>query len=218
VFKLDAAGNETVLHSFARADGANPYPGVIRDAKGNLYGTTDGGGTQGFGTVFMIDTNGKETVLHNFPTGADDGYFVWGGLVRDAKGNLYGTTFGGGAGGCSGNGCGTVFKLSPSGKETVLFSFDSTDGDHPEDTLIRDQAGNLYGTTIWGNTRSGYGVAFMLDPQGKETVLHAFANSGKDGASPSAGLFRDKQGNLYGTTDWDAYNSCGCGTIFRLSQ
>src|SRR5271165_6495671 len=119
VFKVDTTGNETVLYSFTGTggDGGNPYAGLVRDTQGNLYGTTNQGGTSGDGTVFKVDTTGKETVLYNF-TGPPDGALPYAGLVQDAQGNLYGTT---GAGGASGRG--TVFKVDTTGKETVLYSF-----------------------------------------------------------------------------------------------
>src|SRR5580658_1308052 len=113
VFMLDAAGHETVLHSFNGADGDDPQAGVIRDAAGNLYGTTYFGGAAGAGTVFKLDAAGKEAVLYSFTGGADGGN-PQGGVIRDAAGNLYGTTlYGGGAG------AGVVFKLDGAGNETV---------------------------------------------------------------------------------------------------
>jgi uncharacterized repeat protein (TIGR03803 family) len=115
-FKLDTTGKETVLHSFTGgADGGQPFAGLVRDAAGNLYGTTAGGGAFRNGTVFKLDTTGKETVLHSF-TGGAGGSTPYRGLVRDAAGNLYGTTAFGGDSSCFdpyGNGCGTVFKLAP---------------------------------------------------------------------------------------------------------
>ena len=217
VFKLDTSGTETVLYSFTGgANGAegNPMSGVIRDAKGNFYGVASG---NALGAVFKMDTVGKVTFLHYFPTGQDDGYYAQSGMVRDAKGNLYGATYGGGIPRCPGNGCGVVYKLSPAGKETLLHMFFETDGWHSESTLIRDAAGNLYGSTIWGGAY-GNGEVFKVDAKGHETILHSFTNTGKDGAIPSGTLFLDGKGNLYGTTQGDAYNSCGCGTVFRLSR
>jgi uncharacterized repeat protein (TIGR03803 family) len=123
VFKLDTTGNETVLYSFSGTpDGAFPRSGLVMDAQGNLYGTTVGGGDAGCdspfgcGTVFKLDVNGNETVLHSF-TGGADGSFPYAGLVQDAQGNFYGTTFNGGSNSCSngssGTGCGVVFKVTP---------------------------------------------------------------------------------------------------------
>jgi uncharacterized repeat protein (TIGR03803 family) len=157
VFKIDAAGNETILHAFAGgADGQDPDGGLVRDSAGNLYGTTLGGGN---GNVFKIDTAGNLTVLHSFGSPPDGGY-PQGNLLLDSAGNLYGTTNIGGE-----YTWGTVFKIDPTGNETVLYSFTGgKDGKYPTNvTLIRDAAGNLYGTTQQGGT-FGRGVVFKLKP------------------------------------------------------
>src|SRR2546421_545381 len=121
----------TVLYSFTGStDGALPIAGLVRDKAGNLYGTTNGGGTSGAGTVFKLDTTGTETVLHSF-TGSTDGSFPVAGLVRDKAGNLYGTTELGGT-----SGAGTVFKLDTTGTETVLHSFTGPDGAVPFAGLV----------------------------------------------------------------------------------
>jgi len=210
VFKVDTAGNETVLHTFgSTGDGADPEAGLIQDAADNLYGTTTYGGASNFGTVFKVDpTTRKETVLYSF-TGGTDGEYPFADLIRDAAGSLYGTTWGGGTSrACYGGGCGTVFKLDATGKETVLYSFTGgADGANPTAGLVQDAAGNLYGTTEIGGS-SGQGVVFKLDATGKETVLHSFAG-GVDGASPHSALVRDEEGNLYGTTI--------AGGVFRSS-
>jgi uncharacterized repeat protein (TIGR03803 family) len=162
VFKVDATGNETVLYSFTGGtDGGYPRAGLVRDAKGNLYGTTSGGGVQGYGTVFKVDTTGTETVLYSFGATAGDGAEPWASLVRDAQGNLYGTTFDGGA-----YDYGTVFKVDKKGKETVLYSFTGARGDgyYPIAGLVRDAlSGNLYGTTVGGGVQ-GSGMVFKLTP------------------------------------------------------
>ena len=205
VFKLDTTGKEVVLHSFRfnPADGANPNAGLVRDDAGNLYGTTAYLGAYYNGTVFMVDRTGKETVLHSF-NGAD-GAYPYANLIRDDAGNLYGTTSGGGP-----SDRGTVFKLDITGMETVLYSFTGyADGAYPYAGLVRDDAGNLYGTTSIGGTRD-LGTVFKLDTAGKKTVLHSF--NGADGAYPNAGLVRDDTGNLYGTTS--GLNSAG--TVFKL--
>jgi uncharacterized repeat protein (TIGR03803 family) len=236
VFKIDKTGKETVLHNFAgKPDGALPYPGVIRDAAGNLYGVTSDGGTGtacdfGCGTVFEVDTTGKETILHDFDRGADgaDPDSV---LLFDSQGNLYGTTAAGGNGECGGTGCGTVFELSPqpggSWKETVLYAFCSlsgcADGEAPgTGPLVRDAHGNLYGTTYFGGAHrncngDACGVVFRLDTSGKETVLYSFTG-GAGGAFPLAGLVMDATGALYGTTQGGGDPSCidGCGTVFKI--
>ena len=194
VYKLDPSGHDTVLHAFTGgADGSTPYAGVILDAECNVYGTTQLGGAANAGVVYKIDTAGHETVLYSFTGGTDGGKPV-GGVIRDAARNLYGTTQSGGA-----SGAGVVFKLDPSGEETVLYTFTGgSDGANPNAGVIRDAEGNLYGTAEFGGA-SGAGVVFMVDPSGNETVLWSFT-WGNDGALPLAGLTRDSAGNLYGTT------------------
>jgi uncharacterized repeat protein (TIGR03803 family) len=209
VFKVTNRGKETLLHRFAGdLDGANPWAGVVMDAKGNLYGTTVHGGPSNTGTVFEISKSGNETVLYSFTGGADGGH-PYAGLVMDAKGNLYGTTFDGGA-----SNAGTVFKLNRAGKETVLHSFGgSPDGANPYAGVVMDLVGNLYGTTTSGGAFNNAGTIFKVGKSGKEIVLYGFR--GSDGANPYAGLVVDAKGNFYGTTyeggDW------GVGTVFELT-
>ena len=229
VFKLSPTGTETVLYSFTGdTDGANPIAGLIRDAAGNFYGTTLLRGTPGCtysygcGTVFELSPAGSLRVLHSFSGGADGGN-PQGGVILDASGNLYGTTAGGGASTCSG-GCGVVFKLSPAGTETVLYSFTgATDGANPNSGLIEDAAGTFYGTTFNGNSlaacRAGCGTVFELSSAGTETALYDF-NGGANGANPNASLIQDAAGNLYGTASAAGiYAECptGCGTVFKLT-
>jgi uncharacterized repeat protein (TIGR03803 family) len=194
VYKLDAAGQETVLHSFTGgADGGYPAAGVIRDSAGNLYGTTVNGGRAGFGVVYKLDTAGHEKVLYSFTGGADGGDPL-AGVIHDAAGNLYGTTNAGGTGYA-----GVVYKLDASGQETVLHNFTGgADGGQPYAGVIRDSAGNLYGTTYFGGT-ADWGVVYELDTAGQETVLYNFTGAA-DGGYPAAGVIRDPAGNLYGTT------------------
>jgi uncharacterized repeat protein (TIGR03803 family) len=209
VFEVDPTGKETVVYSFTgSADGGLPGSGLIRDAKGNLYGTTSSGGSSFAGTVFTVDPSGHETVLYSFLDSTDGGV-PEAGLIRDSAGNLYGTTLLGGTASQ-----GTVFKLDPSGTETVLYSFTGgADGGSPsEGSLLRDSAGNLYGTTPQGGA-SDFGVVFKLAPTGKFTVLHSF--SGRDGKIPYGTLVRDKAGNLYGTTyEGGAF---GGGVVFKIA-
>jgi len=200
VFQVDPAGMETVLHTFhGGTDGGTPYSDVVRDAAGNLYGTTLYGGVHGYGVVYKLDKAGHEKVLYSF-TGGTHGGGVLAGVVRDAAGNLYGTaTNGGDLNACPG-GCGVEFKVDPTGKELVLHRFgDSpTDGQLPSGAnLLADMAGDLYGTTAEGGT-FGLGVVFKVDSTGKETVLYSFPG-GADGGNP-LGLVRDNAGNFYGTT------------------
>jgi uncharacterized repeat protein (TIGR03803 family) len=209
VFKVNSAGEETALYSFTGGtDGGTPEAGLVRDGTGNLYGTTRlGGGAHNAGTVFKVDSTGKETVLYSFTDGADGG-FPYAGLVRDSAGNLFGTTL---AGGTSGGG--TVFKVDSAGKETVLYSFtNGADGGYPYAGLVRDGAGNLYGTTSTGGAHFS-GTVFKVDSTGKETVLHSFTN-GADGGYPYAGLVRDGAGSLYGTTSTGG--AYFLGTVFKI--
>jgi uncharacterized repeat protein (TIGR03803 family) len=167
IFKLDAAGNETVLYTFKWDSPGGPVPSgyLIQDVAGNLYGTVAN-------VIFKFSLNGTYTTLYTFTGGADGGGSS-GGLIMDAAGNLYGTSGSGGtfSDTCSG-GCGFVFKLDPSGNLTVLHSFDGTDGNAPLTGLTMDAAGNLYGTTIRGGNLndcpngnfSGCGVVFKITP------------------------------------------------------
>ena len=201
VFRLDAMGQETVLYSFTGgSDGGYPYSGVIRDAAGNLYGTTTYGGGAGLGVVYKVDATGHETVLHSF-TGAADGGHPNAALILDAKGNLYGTTVNSGAGFG-----GVVFRMDPVGNETVLHSFSGEDGVEPYGGVIGDGAGNLYGTTFYGGA-SNNGVVYKLDAKGNETVLYNFTG-GADGGEPQVGVIRDAEGNLYGTTLFGGGGDC----------
>jgi uncharacterized repeat protein (TIGR03803 family) len=234
VFKLDRTGKQTVLYSFAGGtdggSGGFHVSDLVRDKDGNLYGTTYGGGDSGVGVVFKVDLAGRETVLHSF-TGAADGGQPFAALVRDEEGNLYGTSTGGGA-----SRAGVVFKLDPTGKETVLYSFTGgADGGQPVAPLLRDREGNLYGATGSGGNLSGIcadigggcGTVFKLsrchedhfkakncdDSTRKFTVLFTF--SGRDGALPYGGLVQDEAGNLYGTTLFGGDQEFG-GVVFRL--
>lgn len=241
VFKVSSFGKANRLWQFEGddppeyQDGANPS-NLIRDAKGNFYGTTRAGGVCRVqsacdGTVFKIDlkSNPVEQILYTF-TGGSDGGQPEAGLVRDAANNLYGTTAEGGRVPCGESqfGCGTVFKLDTTGKETVLYAFDITHGLNPSSDLIRDSVGNLYGTTSLGGELScpnsgglGCGVVFRVSKMGHETVLYAFTGS-TDGVDPVAGLVRDSAGNLYGTAyqggdfSCPVGNSYGCGVVFKI--
>jgi uncharacterized repeat protein (TIGR03803 family) len=193
----------TVLYNFKGSpDGANPYAGLLMDTAGNLYGTTTSGGTSKFGTVFKVNKAGKETVLHSFAGSFSDGSFPDGGLVQDANGNLYGTTK---AGGTFRYGYGTVFKVSKTGKETVLYSFTGgTDGCYPFGTPSIDKRGTLYGTTEECGG-SNVGITWKVGKRGTEIVLHTFG--GSDGADPAGGMVWDAKANLYGLTqDGGTYN------------
>jgi uncharacterized repeat protein (TIGR03803 family) len=213
------AQEEMVLHSFNGKNGSTPYAGLIFDAAGNLYGSTFSGGAYGDGTVFELtpETGGgwTETVLHSF--NGNDGSAPYAGLIFDAAGNLYGTTYGGGA-----YGDGTVFELTPEAgggwTETLLHTFNGNDGQFTYAGLIFDTASNLYGTTLSGGAH-GNGTVFELTPEAggswTETVLHNFYDNGKDGNNPYASLIFDTAGSLYGTTYGGGVY--GDGTVFELT-
>jgi uncharacterized repeat protein (TIGR03803 family) len=219
VFKVTPSGKETILYSFKSNGTGGEYPWAgVAIWKGNLYGTTHGGGAYGSGTVFKLtptEAGWTETILHSFGNGTDGAYPV-AGLILDKKGNLYGMTPAGGAYVCGSEGCGTVFKLTPSGTETILYNFENngTDGNTPWAGLVMDAKGNLYGTTQEGGVY-GIGTVFKLTPSRSETILYSFGATGTDGFFPQAGLVLDTQGNLYGATPaGGAYN---LGTVFKLT-
>lgn len=211
VFEIAPDGAETVLHAFGSGDGSLPAGSLLFDKKSNIYGVTQGGN----GGVFKLAAGGKESVLYTFCQKANcqDGQTPNEGLVIDAAGNLYGTTQNGGTGGIVA--AGTVFEVTPDGKESVLWNFCSrescSDGEFPMAGLIRDAAGNLYGTTDYGGV---VGSVFELAPDGSESVLHAF-DADKDGYNPLTPVTMDKHGTLYGTTS--AGGSGGAGTAFEIA-
>lgn len=222
------AVSDTVLHSFGKgSDGNFPDRGsLVFDSSGNLYGTTNLGGTNRLGTVFELSPKAgggwKATVIYSFDNG-DGGNSPQGGVILDSTGALYGTTYSGG----SHNG-GTVFKLIPHSDgtwtEKVLHSFgQDSDGYAPIAGVTVDSAGNLYGTTVYGGAFSD-GTVFKLTPDGdgnwSEKVLHSFDDNGTDGADPYGVVILDSAGNLYGTTYYGGTNTCGgpgCGIVFELS-
>jgi uncharacterized repeat protein (TIGR03803 family) len=223
VFKLTTTGTETVLYSFTGGtDGKFPEGRLVRDTSGNLYGTTSEGGvvncknfTVGCGVVFKLDATGAETVLYSFG-GTSDGAEPRAGLIRDSAGNLYGTTYAGGATNCpfrGSAGCGVVFKVSKTLKETVLHSFINSDASNPVADLIRDSAGNLYGTTNFGGL--GFGTVFKVSSAGTETTMYSFMGT-PDGVAPLGGLIRDSAGNLYGTTSSGGTDD-GPGIVFKIT-
>jgi uncharacterized repeat protein (TIGR03803 family) len=215
-----APGAEVLLHVFGccSTDGALPNGYLIMDSAGNFYGTTSAGGVgNDNGSVFKVNAAGEESVLYSFSAGATDGQVPLGGLAMDGAGNLYGSTNIGGA-----NNTGTVFKISPSGAESILYSFGdlpTNDGDGPYSSLIIDSAGNLYGTTQLGGATNN-GTVFKISPEGAETILHSFTGIDPngppyDGANPQSGVIMDNAGNLYGATWQGGANDTG--TVYRIS-
>src|SRR6202451_138306 len=216
VFKVDTNDSEAVLHSFqGGSDGAYPFAGLVQDAAGNLYGTTEFGGTGGIGTVFKVDTSGSETVLQSFG-GGSSGAYPTGGLLLDKAGNLYGASLGGSSGSQS-DFFGDVFEVFSGGGITVLhyFAGGPTDGASPDYSgLLVDKAGTFYGVTELGGA-DNLGAVYELSPSGTETLLHSFVGGTKDGCLPFGTPFMDEQGNLYGTTY--ACGSFNQGIVWKLS-
>jgi uncharacterized repeat protein (TIGR03803 family) len=260
VFKLDSTGKESALYSFTGgSDGSTPMAGLVLDAEGNMYGTTIAGGAASCklpkrgrstisptcGVVFELDKTGIESVLYSF-TGEPDGARPAGDLARDAAGNLYGSTIAGGTPCISiappfpGQGpvtqydCGTIFKVHPTGGETLLHTFSGApDGAIPYGGLILDAAGNLYGTTSQGGEGScivtsglgsedlGCGSVFEVEAAGNAVVLYSFTGTGLDWA-PKSRLILDPSGNVFGTTTQGGVTGgeCGdfgCGVVFSVA-
>ena len=203
----------TTLYGFTGGfDGGTPSDGIVLDAQGDVYGTTQSGGAGrcklGCGTLFKLTPNGTETVIYSFPAGAKSGASP--GLIWDTKGNLYGTTIGTPKGPY-----GAVFELTNQAKAKWRYLFKQTvDGDIPDGVLFMDTKGNLYGTTLEGGAY-GDGTVFQVTPKRIETVLHSFGSSGSDGMEPLAGLVSDLQGNLYGTTLLGGSNDVG--TVYKIT-
>jgi hypothetical protein len=223
---------ETILYRFTSpTDGFYPQGDLVFDAAGNLYGTTQGGGTgpcedyayMGCGTVFKLTHNAdgswSKSTLYSFQGSPSDGEGPDAGVLLDQAGNLYGTTAVGGTPGCeAGHGCGIVFELTPSGfgwTETVLHFFTGADGDEPVSGLIFDRAGNLYGTTYYGGAGDGAVYELTSGQNGWSlAVLYSFTGTG--GIFPIGPLTLDTAGNLYGTcSDGGAYGTGG--TLYKLT-
>jgi len=227
----------TVVHNFTGADGANPYPGLMIDRGGKLYGTTVRGGAgscniqglSGCGTVFRVQPTGHGWFLNTlYSFHGTDGISPYSRVIFGPDGSLYGTTEQGG-----GVGSGTVFKLRPpasacktalcSWSETLLYSFTGgQDGGSPYSEVLFDQTGNLYGTTYAGGDHHG-GTVYELTPSNgwAETVIYNFGDS-QDGEGPYGGMVFDASGNLYATASAGGYTGCnfgsysGCGTVIQL--
>jgi uncharacterized repeat protein (TIGR03803 family) len=211
---------ENVIHTFDVKTGSSPAGGLVFDSKGDLFGTTQGGGANKVGLVYMLQYLGKNKwtprVIHNFTGGADGGYPYAERLIFDKLGNLYGTTEGGGV-----NNWGVVFKLFQSSKgwkEQVLYQFNGAVESNPFSGVIMDGSGNLYGTCANGNGTTTVGSVYKLTPSGAgkytESDLYLFKRG--DGEFPDGALLRDKAGNLYGTTLQGGVNNMG--VVFELSK
>jgi uncharacterized repeat protein (TIGR03803 family) len=221
IFKITPRGVLTTLHSFDGTDGTGPTGGLVQATDGNFYGTAPNGGTSDFcpdkfgcGTVFKITPSGTLTILYSFCAESDcaDGRYPFAGLVRFTNGDLYGTTFFGGA-----TDHGMVFKITPSGTVTTLHSFNGIDGNGPYfGALFLADNGDFYGTTNEGGALGG-GTVFQMTPSGTLTNLHTFR--GGDGFNPQAGVVQGPDGNFYGTTSYGGAIGCniGCGTVFKIT-
>ncbi len=227
------AQTETVLYSFGSSlDGAEPYAGLVQGSDSNFYGTTLFGGTNGlggYGTAFRISPSGSYTTLYSFAgSPANDGSYPQAGLVQNSDSNFYGTTIEGGTSANCNGGCGTVFRISPSGSYTTLYSFAGSpdDGAEPYAGLVQGSDSNFYGTTKYGGTAgtggtNGYGTVFRISPSGTHTTLYSFSGYPTDGSEPDAGLVQGSDSNFYGTTEYGGTNydvaGLGYGTVFRIS-
>jgi uncharacterized repeat protein (TIGR03803 family) len=203
-----AAQTFTTLAVFNGANGT--YPGVdtslAQGTDGNLYGTTDGGGAGGSGTIFKLSPAGTLSTLHDF-TDVDGGSPESGLLVQTTNGSFFGTTSTGGV-----YGDGTIFKITLGGALTTIHNFDGTDGVLPWGGLVQATSGNFYGTTVWGGANSN-GTVFTITRNGVLTTLHRFSLT--DGANPNSGLIQASDGNFYGTTVFGGAN--GYGTVFKIT-
>jgi len=231
VFSITTNGTLTTLYAFGTVtdangdllDGANPYAGLVQGSDGNLYGTTENGGTNGWGTVFNISTNGTLTTLYAFGMVTDaygnpvDGANPISGLAQGKDGDFYGTTEYGG----NTNGYGTVFKISTNGTLTTLYTFGTLvdaygnplDGANPSAGLVQASDGYLYGTIGYGGT-DGSGAVFKISTNGALTTLYSFTG-GEDGADPYAGLVQGTDGYFYGTTEYGGANNWGA--VFKIN-
>jgi len=243
VFQITPGGRLTPLYSFCTqpncTDGTSPSAPLLQGSDGNLYGTTVGGGASspstcvyGCGTVFKITTRGALTTLYTFcsqPT-CTDGENPEAGVVQGTDGNFYGTTALSGNNETCPNNCGTVFKMSPAGTLTTLYTFcaqpNCTDGNVPRAGVVQGTDGNFYGTTSEGGIQYcgpygfGCGTVFKITPGGRLTTLHSFDLT--DGAYLLDGVVQGTDGNFYGTAFYGGitnnyYCSGTCGTVFKMT-
>jgi uncharacterized repeat protein (TIGR03803 family) len=220
VFEVDPAGTESVLYSFPLEgpEGAQPLAGLFRDPEGNLFGTTSVGDCPPCGTIFELNTSNEPTVLHSFQN-TTDGLSPTSRMVS-INGVLYGTAAGGTGTACGG-GCGVIYRVTKSGKYKVMYQFtggsDGALGPAPNG-LIRDAAGNLYGTAFSGGkggASAGHGTVFKLDTAGVLTVLYSFTGK-TDGDRPIGRLIRDVNGNIHGATSGGGDPTCHCGVVYHI--
>jgi len=211
---------EQVIHAFDSKTGSSPVGGLVFDSKGDLFGTTQGGGAYGVGVVFALEYSGRDVwiakAIHSFTGGTDGGYPYAERLILDKAGSLYGTAQGGGV-----NNAGVVFRLlqtSTGWKEQVLYEFNGAVESNPDGGLVMDGKGNLYGTCANGNKETTVGSVYKLAPAtgGKYTESDLYLFTSGDGEFPESSLLRDKVGNLYGTT-WLG-GASNAGVVFEVSK
>ncbi len=214
VFKVTSAGVETILHGFsgAPADGAGPLAGLVQGSDGNLYGVTPAGGANGNGTVFRVTLAGTEAVIYSFGSlSASEGGMPAGPLVQGTDGNFYGVTSKGGA-----NGTGTLYKITPSGTETVVYSFAApinAIAPAPRGALIQASDGNFYGVTQHGGSLT-LGSVYKVSPGGAFSEVHAFTAGATDAAEPLV-VLQGTDGNLYGAATSGGAHSTGA--LFKIT-
>jgi len=217
-FRMTPGGELTKVFNFDSAYGTYLYAGLVLGRDNDFYGVTSSGGTYSAGTVFTLSPTGSLTVLSAFD--GTNGLRTIGALTQGTDGNFYGTTSYGGNNSCLPPGCGTIFKITPSGTLTTLYEFDGPHGANPYGGLVQATDGNFYGTTFAGGTstncygNAGCGTVFSLTPAGVLTVLYRFSSS--DGAGPDATLVQGSDGSFYGTTEAGGAN--GVGTVFVITR
>ncbi len=222
IFEITSNGSFTLLHSFDGTDGSNPSSPLVQANNGDLYGTTEGGGADNSGTVFKITPRGVFTTLYSFcsQTACADGAGPMAGLILGTDGDLYGTTYNGGADGPGG--LGAIFKITPGGAMTTLFEFNgfnNPNGGNPAASLVQANDGNFYGSTVGGGLYSE-GTIFRMSPTGNLTTVYNFCVPGfpgtlcTDGANPRAALIQDTNGQFYGS----AGPPYSFGGIFSFSE
>ena len=227
VFQVTPSGALTTLYSFCTlavcADGSAPQAGLVQGTGGNFYGTTTGGGANSKGTVFQITPSGTLTTVYSFCALANcaDGYTPRAGLVEGVDGNFYGTTY---EGGNSSNPNGTVFKVTPAGTLTTLYSFCSlancADGINPIAGLVQGSDGNFYGATPNGGNSSNYGTVFQITPSGNFTTIYSFCSvtNCTDADFPQASLVQGSDGNFYSTGETGGSGIVSdAGAIYKIS-
>ncbi len=221
VFRMSASGAYTNLYAFADTNGWQPLSALVQGTDGNFYGTTSAKGTNSCscGTLFRISPNGGVAILHQFSGTVTDGSVPRGALVQGSDGNFYGTTTGGGAGSGA---AGVVFRITPGGSYTNLYSFPgyTKDGYLPLGGVVQGNDGNFYGITVNGGSNS-FGTVFRVSTNGIYTNLHSFAGGyyygNSDGQHPSGGLALGNDGNFYGVTAGGGSNVNAAGSVFRIT-